>query len=658
MCKAPHRIPFSRSLALAATVAAVVGSAAAAEVAVPGDLVFWGGSRFDAAEFRASFAAVAFGRHFIGIRADGKVVCAGRETGGNLEVPPSLGPVTAVAAGIAQSFAIRADGMLVGWGGDWDGDGSNDGYPIPPDLGTVQRISAGSWHAAAIRTDGTVRCWGDDFLGQSSVPADLGPCVRVSAGDTRSIWVSETRVIELGHTLAIRQADRLVRGWGSDTFGQRTPPTSLGPCVEVDAGYAHSIAIRQDGTVRCWGAGDQDDVPDGVVHFGQSSPPSISSVVAISAGGFHSAAVLANGVVICWGDGRHGAAAVPSGLSPASSVVAGERFTIALLRDGRLASWGSGIPTLGGRTVEVAGAVEHELILKEDGRVEGWGDLYYGDGPETPPAGSFRGIGAGSGHALGIRVDGTVACWGYPGECDGLPAGLADVVKVDGGAGHSVALRSAGTVICWGANDAGQSSVPAGLVSVTDVAAGSRHSMARRANGTLVMWGDPSDGRTTPPSGLGSVLQADGGSCHTMALRSDGTVRCWGCNSAEWGGVGGQIDVPAGLSGVVQVAAGWSHSVALRSDGTVVAWGWNESGQCDVPAGLGGIVAISAGYDKTIAIRVRCDFDLNGDGAVTGADLGILLGNWGRPGIGDFNADGTVTGADLGLLLGGWGSCL
>jgi hypothetical protein len=108
----------------------------------------------------------------------------------------------------------------------------------------------------------------------------------------------------------------------------------------------------------------------------------------------------------------------------------------------------------------------------------------------------------------------------------------------------------------------------------------------------------------------------------------------------------------------VQVAAGWSHSVALRSDGTVVAWGWNESGQCDVPAGLGGIVAISAGYDKTIAIRVRCDFDLNGDGAVTGADLGILLGNWGRPGIGDFNADGTVTGADLGLLLGGWGSCL
>ncbi len=47
--------------------------------------------------------------------------------------------------------------------------------------------------------------------------------------------------------------------------------------------------------------------------------------------------------------------------------------------------------------------------------------------------------------------------------------------------------------------------------------------------------------------------------------------------------------------------------------------------------------------------------DLNGDGVVNGADLGLLLGNWGTPGpVGDLNADGTVNGADLGLLLGNW----
>lgn len=48
--------------------------------------------------------------------------------------------------------------------------------------------------------------------------------------------------------------------------------------------------------------------------------------------------------------------------------------------------------------------------------------------------------------------------------------------------------------------------------------------------------------------------------------------------------------------------------------------------------------------------------DLNGDGAVTGADLGLLLGQWGGAGSGDLNGDGAVTGADLGLLLGAWGS--
>ena len=46
--------------------------------------------------------------------------------------------------------------------------------------------------------------------------------------------------------------------------------------------------------------------------------------------------------------------------------------------------------------------------------------------------------------------------------------------------------------------------------------------------------------------------------------------------------------------------------------------------------------------------------DLDGDGDVDGADLGLLLGNWGGAGVGDLNDDGVVDGADLGLLLGAW----
>lgn len=47
--------------------------------------------------------------------------------------------------------------------------------------------------------------------------------------------------------------------------------------------------------------------------------------------------------------------------------------------------------------------------------------------------------------------------------------------------------------------------------------------------------------------------------------------------------------------------------------------------------------------------------DLNGDGAVNGADLGALLANWGTAGPGDLNGDGNVDGVDLGTLLANWG---
>jgi hypothetical protein len=53
-----------------------------------------------------------------------------------------------------------------------------------------------------------------------------------------------------------------------------------------------------------------------------------------------------------------------------------------------------------------------------------------------------------------------------------------------------------------------------------------------------------------------------------------------------------------------------------------------------------------------------CPADLNHNGVVDGADLGLLLGNWGNSGIGDINGDGIVNGADLGTLLGAFGPCL
>ncbi len=47
--------------------------------------------------------------------------------------------------------------------------------------------------------------------------------------------------------------------------------------------------------------------------------------------------------------------------------------------------------------------------------------------------------------------------------------------------------------------------------------------------------------------------------------------------------------------------------------------------------------------------------DLNNDGVVDGADLGLLLAAWGGTGAADINGDGHADGADLGMLLAAWG---
>jgi hypothetical protein len=52
--------------------------------------------------------------------------------------------------------------------------------------------------------------------------------------------------------------------------------------------------------------------------------------------------------------------------------------------------------------------------------------------------------------------------------------------------------------------------------------------------------------------------------------------------------------------------------------------------------------------------------DLFADSVVNGADLGILLSQWGPSSastVSDLNRDGNVDGADLGYLLANWGQC-
>ena len=84
----------------------------------------------------------------------------------------------------------------------------------------------------------------------------------------------------------------------------------------ISAGDFHTCAVLDDGSVRCWGFGE-----DGRLGYGNEtdigddeSPGSVGPVnlgmgrtaMAISAGGAHTCAVLDNGKVLCWGFGEDG----------------------------------------------------------------------------------------------------------------------------------------------------------------------------------------------------------------------------------------------------------------------------------------------------------------------------------------------------------------
>jgi len=115
-------------------------------------------------------------------------------------------------------------------------------------------------------------------------------------------------------------------GWGSNDHGQLSvPPDAREGIVAIAAGYLHTVALKNDGTVVAWGnnSGGQATVPAG-----------LTGVTAIAAGGTHTVALKNDGTVVAWGNNSGGQATVPAGLTGVTAIVAGGTHTVALKNDG------------------------------------------------------------------------------------------------------------------------------------------------------------------------------------------------------------------------------------------------------------------------------------------------------------------------------------
>jgi len=304
-------------------------------------------------------AAVSVGAfHTCAALADGSVRCWGFGINGRLgygntitigddEAPGSAGPVnlggaaTAITAGSGHTCALLTGGSLRCWGFGGDGRlGYGDQRTIgddevPSSVGTVDlggaatAVTAGGFHTCGLLVGGSVRCWGlgdngrlgygnGTTIGEDEKPSSVGPVA--TGGAAKAITAGD------GHTCALLEGGS-VRCWGlggngrlgyanTDTIGDDETPASVaqpvslgGVATAISAGDAHTCALLEGGSVRCWGFGgngrlgyaNTSDVGD------NEAPGSVGPVAlgrpakAISAGGRHTCALLDDDSVRCWG---------------------------------------------------------------------------------------------------------------------------------------------------------------------------------------------------------------------------------------------------------------------------------------------------------------------------------------------------------------------
>jgi len=246
-------------------------------------------------------------------------------------------------------------------------------------------------------------------------------------------------------------------------------------------------------------------------------------------------------------------------------VAVGASFSLAVLNNGTLATWG----------------------FNRDGQASlpRWMATKLVDQVET-----------GSNYALALGRDGRVYGWGKNdfGQLTIPTAATSGVRSISAGLGHVMAIKTNGSLIIWGRNDFKQTQAPAiARTGLSAVAAGHSHSLAVKS-GKVLAWGRNTWGQTNVPSTLTNVIAVSGGFDHSLALRSNGSVVCWGRNNEN------QCKLPNGMKDVIAISAGVGYSLAMTRDGQVYAWGRSNLGQAKIPNGINKAGAISAGYVNSV----------------------------------------------------------
>ncbi len=392
-----------------------------------------------------------------------------------------------------------------------------------------------------------------------------------------------------------------VFAWGDNAFAQVAPiatptPGAMVPVptpvnglpaniVALAAGDSHSLALDDHGNVWAWGANGCGelgvapyDVATDTSCFWDESPPRAASpyqptptmvpnlprpVTAIAAGFMFSVALLDDGSVMTWGYNLSGSLGTGH-----NNYVANPTPQLVMV---------NGAPLMGVKSIHVG---EGHVLAVTDAGVWGWGDNYHGELAVDD---------------LGYAVDGPNGP--YP-----VPPTLLSHIPV------------------------GSPGVTAGWLHTYFLEGGALMGFGSYYNPGGTNFGDLTSSRLPMqilgPSQLGTskIREIGSGGYYGIALADDGQVWFWGDAEAN---TSGEVPGPGpttiqGLPGdVTDVWAGYLTSFARDAAGQIWSWGWDDEGELgvatppsnDVPVRIPtitGVTAFSATADFALALGYAC----------------------------------------------------